>query len=423
MRRARRSQPLVVHVTTTDMSLELLLGPQLRAFRASGFDVLAMSAPGPYVAHLEAAGIAHLPLRHATRAMAPGHDAAALAELYRHFRRLRPDVVHTHNPKPGVYGRLAARLAGVPAIVNTVHGLYAQASDSRRRRAVVYGLERLAATCSDAELVQNPEDLATLRRLGLDGDHLTLLGNGVDLTRFVPPTPAARRAQRDALGVSEDTVVVGAVGRLVWEKGYRELFAAAHQLRDRTDVQFVVVGPRDESKSDAVDDAAIAAAEADGVRFLGSRHDVHDLYHAFDMYVLASYREGFPRSAMEAAASGLPVVATDIRGCRQVVDPGVTGVLVPARDAAALTTAVAALATSPEERARLARAATWKAAREFDQERVIDITLATYRRVLDAAARRSRHVSQPTPVPTRPVSTRTTRVRPTVVGAEEPSPA
>src|SRR5206468_5482226 len=125
------------------------------------------SAPGPYVAGLVADGIQHVPLAHATRSMAPLEDVRALAELTRRFRELRPQIVHTHNPKPGVYGRLAARLAGVPAVVNTVHGLYAVPEDGLTRRAVVYGLERLAARCSHAELVQNVEDVATLRRLGV----------------------------------------------------------------------------------------------------------------------------------------------------------------------------------------------------------------------------------------------------------------
>ena len=157
----------LLHVATTDMSLELLLGPQLRALRDAGYEVHTASAPGPFVAGLVADGIAHHPLRHATRAVALHRDAAAPAELYRLFRALRPDIVHTHNPKPGVYGRLAARAARVPLVVNTQHGLYAQPTDRAARRLPVYGLERLAAMCSDVELIQNQEDLEMLARLGV----------------------------------------------------------------------------------------------------------------------------------------------------------------------------------------------------------------------------------------------------------------
>jgi glycosyltransferase involved in cell wall biosynthesis len=382
----------LVHVTTADLSLVLLLGPQLRAFADAGMDVIGMSAPGPYVDQLEAWGVRHVPLRHATRAVAPGSDARALAELAHHFRCLRPDLVHTHNPKPGIYGRLAARAVGVPGIVNTVHGLYATPEDPVARRALVYALERLAAACSHAELVQNPEDLAVLRRLGVPEDRLVLLGNGVDLGRFQPPrSPDERARARQALGVPGDAVVVGTVGRLVWQKGFRELFEAARLLAARRpQVRFVVVGPTDPAKADALDDDDLAEARRSGnVVFTGGRDDVDQLYAGFDLFVLPSYREGFPRSAMEAAASGLPVIATDIRGCRQAVDHEVTGLLVPLRDASALADAVTRLADSEADRRRMGEAAAAKARAEFDDRAVVATTLAVYERVLARATSRT----------------------------------
>jgi len=375
----------LVHVTTTDMSLALLLGPQLRAFATAGYEVIGMSAPGEWVGQLEAGGIRHVPLRHATRALAPTHDARAFGELRALFRALRPDIVHTHNPKPGVYGRIAARAAHVPAIVNTVHGLYATPDDTRVRRAVVYTLERLAARCSHAELVQNPEDVEVLARLGVPRSKLHLLGNGIDLARFDPSrvSPDRTAQLRAEMGAGPDDVVCGLVGRLVWEKGYREVFAAAARLRvTAPQVRVVVVGPHDSDKPDAITDADLDRARRDGVTFLGLRHDVEALYAAMDLYVLASHREGFPRSAMEAAAMGVPVVATRIRGCRQVVDDGRTGRLVPVRDATALADAIADLAADAGLRLTLGEAARAKAQREFDQQCVIDTTLAVYERLL-----------------------------------------
>ncbi len=376
----------LIHVTTTDISLELLLGPQLEAFAAAGYEVIGMSAPGPFVRDVERRGVRHVPLEHATRSMALGEDVRAVAELRRRFRELRPDVVHTHNPKPGVYGRVAARTAGVPVVVNTVHGLYALPDDRLAKRAVVYGLERLASTCSDAELVQNPEDLDTLRRtLRVPAAKLTLLGNGIDLARFRPDeSGSTRRRVRGELGLDDSTVVVGAVGRLVLEKGYQELFEAWSSLRSSTDAVLLVVGPDEPDKSDGIDEALLGRAEADGVRFLGMRDDVDDLYQAMDVYVLASHREGFPRSAMEAAACGLPIVATDIRGCRQVVDDGRTGVLVPVRSPEALASAIGRLVADPARRAAMSTAAVERARAEFDQARVIETTLSTYRRLLRA---------------------------------------
>jgi glycosyltransferase involved in cell wall biosynthesis len=384
--------PRLVHVTTTDISLALLLGPQLRAFAAAGYEVIGVSAAGPHVAQLQAWGIEHRALRHATRAMAPGRDVAALAELRRLFRDLQPDIVHTHNPKPGVYGRLAARAARVPAVVNTVHGLYALPDDPFAKRAVVYSLERVASTCSDAELLQNVEDLPVLERIGVPRRKLRVLGNGIDLDRFDATRVDAGRVDvlRKEFGAEPGDVVCGVVGRLVWEKGYREVLDAARRLRDRVpNLRFAVIGPLDLDKRDAVSAADIDAAERLGnVKFLGYRDDVDECYAAMDMYVLASHREGFPRSAMEAAATGVPVIATDIRGCRQVVAAGETGMLVPPRDARALAAAIEDLATRDRVRATMSLAAVVKARREFDQQRVIDITLDTYDRLL--AHRRSR---------------------------------
>ena len=204
---------------------------------------------------------------------------------------------------------------------------------------------------SHAELVQNPEDLDVLRRLRVPKERLFLLGNGVDLRRFDPgsvddATTSAVRAELGARGAGD--VVVGLVARLVREKGYREVFEAARRLRDtHPEVRIAVIGPVEADKADALTAGELENARAAGVRFLGLRNDLAWLYAGMDVYVLASHREGFPRSAMEAAAMGLPVIATDIRGCRQVVDHGVTGLLVPARNPAALAEAIGRLASDP----------------------------------------------------------------------------
>ena len=373
----------LVHLTTTDMSLDWLLRPQLEAFSDAGYEVIGMSAPGSHVSALEASGIRHVPIDSLTRAISPGRDLRAIRDLHRAFRELEPTIVHTHNPKPGVFGRIAARAAGVPAIVNTVHGLYALPEDGLAKKAVVYSLERIAAACSHAELLQNPEDLPVLRRLGVPHERLTVLGNGVDLDRFDPERSSGGRERvRTELGIAPSTVVIGLVGRLVWEKGYRAVFEAAVRLRG-LDVAFVVVGPNEPDKSGAVPEAAIEEAEAEGVRFLGSRDDMVDLYDAFDVYALASHREGYPRSAMEAAAMGLPVVATDIRGCRQVVADGETGMLVPVDDGAALAEVLRRLVLDHRLRRRQGRAARDRALEHFDDRAVIATTLRTYDEVLD----------------------------------------
>ncbi len=245
--------PTVLHVTTTDISLELLLGPQLEAFAAAGWNVIGASAPGEHVAALEARGIRHVPVEHLTRSMDPRADLLAVRELYRLFKGLQPDVVHTHNPKPGWLGRPAARAARVPAVVNTVHGLYAQPTDGLAMRSVVRVLERAAATCSHAELIQNPEDTATLAQWGVPEDRLFNLGNGIDLDRFDRRAAMVdeRCELREGWGVDDETPVVVTVGRLVAEKGFRELFEAHRRLRQSgSNHELVVVGPTEAGKAD-----------------------------------------------------------------------------------------------------------------------------------------------------------------------------
>jgi hypothetical protein len=199
----------VAHLTTTDLTLRYLLLGQLRRLAAEGWEVTGISAPGPNAAVLEAEGIRHLPWRNATRSWNPVADARALAELVSLLRRERFDLVHTHNPKPGVLGRVGARLAGVPLVVNTVHGLYATPEDRLRKRAAVLGLEWLAGRCSDLELYQSEEDLRWAARLRLARrDRSHLLGNGTDTGRFdpaqVPPERAA--ALRRELGLPADAL-------------------------------------------------------------------------------------------------------------------------------------------------------------------------------------------------------------------------
>ncbi len=210
-----------------------------------------------------------------------------------------------------------------------------------------------------------------------------MLGNGIDLTRFEPDAAKRSRVRLD-LGLDDDDIVIGAVGRLVREKGYPELLEANRAVKEQvSSASLVVVGPHEPDKADALSVSEIAAAEDAGVRFLGHRDDVEDLYPAMDIYVLASHREGFPRSAMEAAATGLPLILTNIRGCRQVVNDGVNGLLVPPDNATALATAITELAQSRDLRARMGAAGITKAALDFNQQRVIETTLATYRRLLD----------------------------------------
>jgi glycosyltransferase involved in cell wall biosynthesis len=384
-------RPTLIHVTTVDLSLHALLSNQLVRFAEEGFQVWGASAPGPYLEELAAAGIRHLPVPSLTRSWTPGRDVLAAAELRRLFRSRRPDIVHTHNPKSGALGRLAARVARVPIVVNTVHGLYANPGLPAVRRKLIRTAERWASRLSDHELYQSREDYSfAMRTRMVAPDRASWLGNGVDLRRFDPGavTSESVKAIRKAWGVGQRTFVVGTVGRLVREKGYEELFEAARRIRGestRAVPRFVVVGPEEPSKADRLAPAVLTAARANGVVFHGEGQagEMPSIYSAFDLFALPSHREGVPRSAIEASAMARPLVATDIRGCREVVSDGVTGILIPVRNPTALAGAVRRLVENRAEARKMGKAARARAQAEFDEDRIIERTLRVYRRLLD----------------------------------------
>lgn len=374
----------IAHISTVDLTVRFLLLPELVRLREEGFDVTAISAPGPWLEEVEAAGIRHIPWRHATRAWDPREDIAAFRELLAILRRERFDLVHTHTPKAAALGRIAARRAGATCVVNTVHGFYVQPGDRALKKLAVLGAERIAARSSDLELYQSEEDLAWARRLRIGESARRIhLGGGIDLEEFAPERVDAERraALRNELGIPQDAVVVGTVCRLVAEKGVRELLQAASALASRQ-VRFLVVGPAEPGKSDAIGADEIARATAEGVVFTGAREDVLDLYAVMDVFVLASWREGLPTSVIEGLAMGKPLVLTDIRGSREIAHNGVEALIVPPRDAERLTEAIRRLVDDPALRSRLGAAARARAVDRFDQRRVHGLLVGEYRRLL-----------------------------------------
>ena len=377
-------RPRLAHLTTVDMSLALLLSTELSAAREAGYEVFGISAPGPYVEQVQALGVAHVPLAHLARSWSLRADARAFVDLIRALRTLRPDILHTHNPKTGVMGRIAGRVSGVPVVVNTCHGLWVRPSDPTLKKAIVYGIEAFAARFSDYELFQNANDEATLRPFLKRGRH-RVVGNGVDLRRFVPD-PAGRERLRAQWGVGPDDLLVGTVGRRVVEKGAGEFAAAAQALSGRA--RFVWVGPEDLT-------AGSAPPRAPAVLYAGEHTDMPAVYSAFDVFVLASYREGFSRASMEAAACGAALVLSDIRGCREIGTDGIHLLLTPPRDAGALMANIERLLDDPPLRAALGAAARDRAHRTFDQRQVAQVSFDTYRFVARRSGRRARgrHVS------------------------------
>jgi glycosyltransferase involved in cell wall biosynthesis len=378
----------VAYVTTAAISLRYLVLSQLRNLLQSGYEVVGISSPGAEVPMLESAGIRYVAV-HMTRRITPLADLMSLVRLYRLLRIERPDIVHTHTPKANLVGQWAAWLARVPIRISTVHGMYFTRNTPRPKRWFFQTVERWAARFAHVVFLVNDDDLRTATELNIiDRQRIRFLpaGTGIDLRRFDPAqhTVKARRDGRRALGLPDDAMVVGFVGRLVKEKGLLELFAAIREIYQRLpNVWLLVVGPYDVSKPDALSpDAAGQFGIADRCVFTGLRPDTENLYPLMDMFVLPSHREGMPLSLMEAAAMSIPCIATDIRGCRSGVIHGLNGLLVPLGDVHALAEAIAEIATDPDKARHMKEAGRRLAEERFDEQLVFRIVKTEYARLL-----------------------------------------
>jgi len=391
----------IVHITTVDLSLRYLLLNQLRSIQEAGYEVVGISSPGLEVPAIEAAGIRHISVRMTRNPFTPFQDLRALWQLYRIFRREHFIIVHTHNPKPGFLGQIAAKMAGVPIIVNTLHGFYFHEHMHPAWRRFYIALEKIAARCSDAILSQNREDIETAicERI-CPPEKIKHLGNGIDMQHFNPASFSQQgiARKRREVGLSDGAKVVGFVGRLVREKGLLELFAAARIVRERVpNVQFLFIGPVDTYKPDALTpDSAQEYGIADICHFLGMRQDMPELYALMDVFVLPSHREGFPRAPMEASAMKVPCVVTNIRGCREAVEHGSNGLLVPLGDVQALADAIVELLTDREKARRMGEEGRRIALERFDERLVFEKVKAEYARLL---REKGLPVPEPRPLP------------------------
>jgi len=396
----------VLHLAAADNMIFPILRDQLCCLREAGFRIHTASIDGPLGRRIQEDGFlwTALPL---TREMAPLSDWRALRFIERFCRQQRFDIVHTHTPKGNVIGQWAARRAGVPVVLQTLHGFYFHDRMPWFERKKWIWIERFSARHSSHILCQNPEDVETAIREGIAApEQITCLGNGIDIERFHPAGPDdPRRARvREELHIPAQDLVVGMVGRFVAEKGFPEFLAAAEKIALRSStgvspvpggeherdargtpggVHFLAVGHKLASERSGETWSPPRSGPLKGrLSVLQDRDDMADLYAAMDIHVLPSHREGFPRALMEGAATGLPQVATNIRGCRQTVEDGKAGFLVAVGDVAALAERIERLLTDPALRASFGSAARARALAEFDQRRVFEKVKACYERLI-----------------------------------------
>jgi glycosyltransferase involved in cell wall biosynthesis len=310
------------------------------------------------------------------RAIDPRRDAIAVAKLARVIRRRRFDVVHTHTSKGGIVGRAAARLAGVPIVLHTAHGFAFHERSSRRSMAVYVTLERLAARWSDRIITVSEFHRQWALDLGIGSpDKVVTIHNGISRARLA--VSPSRTDVRQDLGLAEDDLVIASIGRLAAGKGLEDLVAALPEvLRAQPRARLLLAGDgplRQELE------AQVRAADLEGsVRLPGFRQDVGDLLMAADLVAAPSLREGLSISVLEAMAMGRPIVATTIGSNRELIDDGVSGLLVPPDDAPSLTAALVSLLGDPDRAARFGSAARARFEAGFTERTMKEAVWALY---------------------------------------------
>lgn len=346
------------------------------AAQQAGYEVHVATMDGPSVPRIVALGLTHHVIPMNRSGKNPLQELKSLLALRRLFKELKPDLVHLVTIKPVLYGGIAARLAGVPAMVSAISGLgtvfVAEGLRARVLRTTVGLLYRLALGHRNSKVIfQNANDRDVLRKLGaVRDDQVEMIrGSGVDLKEYrAEPQPPA------------PPVVALMVARLLRDKGVHEYVEAAALLRQQgLGVVLRLAGGIDPGNPTSITAEEVEAWRAQGlVEPLGERQDIAELYAASHIAVLPSYREGLPKSLIEAAACGRAVVTTDVPGCRDAIDPGETGILVPPRDATALAAAIARLVMDANLRDRMGVASRALAEREFSLKDVCQRHLAIY---------------------------------------------
>jgi glycosyltransferase involved in cell wall biosynthesis len=365
----------VLVVVATDTMCWVLLKPWLQALSQAGYEVHIACSRGPDFPALAGLGFRMHDVR-IRRTFNPLHHARPLWKIFRLVRQNRYDIVNTHSPVAAAIGRVAAWAARCKCVIYTVHGFYFHENMHPVPRTLFMIVEWIVGGLTDCFMFVSDEDRRTALRTGITRNafHAEAILNGVELELF-PCRTAEQREQRGQIPALRDRRVIGIVGRIVKEKGYREFFKMARAIvKARADTAFLVVGDCLPTDRDQFGGDLRRQVHASGLEehffFTGFTAEVRRYLAMMDIFVLPSYREGLPRSILEAMACGLPVIATDIRGCREAVLDGATGLLVPPGDAQALTSAVLDLIDHPEKARQMGEEGRRRAVGLFDAELV-----------------------------------------------------
>jgi len=365
--------------------------PWIRLLRENGYKVYAVVASGAWNDKIAAGGAEYVEWKLSRSGRNPLSELGSVLGLTRILRRIKPDIVQNFHTKPNIYAPIAAKLAGVPLTVSTVTGLGYTFVDrpgigSSIARRLNLGMYSFSNRLAKEVAFQNPDDMDLLRaQNGLSQSKGRFIpgGSGVDVTEYSPGTRDSAESLeiRKSLEIPEDAFVAMFVGRLQLDKGLVEFVEAARLLKKkRNDIVFVMVGAPDPGNKRSVPEATLAQWQSEGaVVFTGRREDVPKLMATANTITTPTfYREGLPRTLLEAAATGLPLIGTDMPGVREAINHGTNGILIPTRDSQALANAVEELADDPDKAKRYGENSLERANNEFDHRRVVGEYLKMY---------------------------------------------
>ncbi|MGV1017853.1 MAG: glycosyltransferase family 4 protein [Fluviibacter phosphoraccumulans] len=341
--------------------------------------IIVCKCSGELTESLEKIGVRVHLVPELQRSISPKIDLRAYFALREFFRSEKPDIVHTHSSKTGVLGRLAAHFARVPFIVHTVHG-FSFPSESRKLVRLFYKfLERICGRLTDVLIVLNENDAAIASDvLGVSDNRIMLLPNGVDIDTYVPAIPAVRESVRlSCFGInSSGHLVIAMIGRL-WEQKNPQCFvrAALQVIDKRSDVSFFMIG--DGEFRGELEATIQASSDPNRIRIMGWRSDVPMLLKGVDLMVLPSRWEGMPLAILEAMASGVPVIASDIPGNHHLVTTDRDGLLFAPDDSEALADALLVLIDDHEKR----RVFSLKARKKVVSEYALSVRMNKIRKI------------------------------------------
>ncbi|MBK8622515.1 MAG: glycosyltransferase family 4 protein [Saprospiraceae bacterium] len=366
-------KPKIIRITTVPVSMNIILKGQL-AYMNQFYEVVGVTGRDEkhFCEIAQREGIRMIPIE-LSRVISPFKDLKSLFQMYFMMLREKPDIVHTHTPKAGLIGLLAAKLAGVPVRLHTVGGIpWMEVFGFKRNmlkqiEKITYGLAHRVYPNSKG-LIQfiHEQKICPSEKVKLLANGGS---NGINTDYFVPQ-PELKQTLRLKQGINDNEIVLGFVGRMAREKGINEWLTAFEEVRKQFKVKILLIGLFEKTYGGLTSEVEEKIQNDPDILFLGRFDDVRPYYNMMDIFVFPSYREGFPNAVLEACAMGLPVIATDINGCNEIIQNGVNGILIKPKSSEAIYKALLNLLENKELRLKLGEQARTEVVKKFRRENI-----------------------------------------------------